>query len=80
MNIKQLKELIKDLPDEALIVTDASDHSFSKAEVMPDTILVHKNKFGFIEHMEEDFYPLDEPEQDEATGKVPERVKALIIR
>lgn len=51
MNIKELKELIKDLPDDVLVVSKTFDHGYRQSNVYKDTTICYKDD----NQMDEDF-------------------------
>ncbi len=48
MNIKNLKDKIKDLPDDMLVVISGSDHSYSKYVSLATTTLEYDPKHGYL--------------------------------
>jgi hypothetical protein len=70
MKVKELRELLKDAPDDAPVVVDGSDHSHYEANCFVTTMLVYDDDPG---SMTEDHGPeYDDP----GTTRVP----CLLVR
>ena len=57
MNVKQLKSIIEDLPDDMIVVTPGSDHTYNEAGAVPDTAQYHRGLYSEYH----DDYGIDEP-------------------
>lgn len=57
MNVKQLREIIKDMPDEIQLVTSARDHSYRSAGVFSSTALFDAETGTWTEDHGEDTTP-----------------------
>lgn len=64
MNIKQLKELIAHLPDNALVLQETGDHALYEPQINLSTTYIDED-YGMIE---------------DYTGGIPDNKPALIIR
>lgn len=69
MKVKELKELIKNLDDEMVILTPYSDHSYRKVQVGVETVVL-ENRYHYSEYWEG---------QDEVYRKPFKVLKALIF-
>lgn len=69
MNIKQLKEIIKDLPDNMKIVMPGSDHNYNVVDARIDTALYSGEDRVYTEDFGDEYY-------EKGDG---ERVRVLVI-
>ena len=72
MNVKQLKKLLKDAPDDATVLIPGSDHSYYEGHASVETVAVIRNKRGYPTHWAE-YY------NDESMSEGEEKAVALVV-
>ena len=76
INVKGLKELIKDLPEDALILYPIADHQYRRAYGSVETVAIYTWP---EKHFVEDFGELNPNDGENEERGPPKIVKAVII-